>query len=605
MSCDEFTFTEIKSSFTATEESDYFGMTEGRTITVDDELSPTSTNPVQNKVVTEAINELEATKQDVLTFDDSPTADSDNPITSGGIFNALLDKAPVIVDSASGSIASFSDGIAAPFKVMSFTVEPVQDLHGQSSPYPAGGGKNKFKDTFDGWTKPVNYWIYPVSLAEGNWIVSATLRTGKTKVTGCAIGFATSGTEYTSFQNLRLCVGISGDAVSPVYAPVASTDSPCLVFYGTAESFAQIMDAYEIQLEAGMVSTPYAPYSNICPISGWTSANLVGAGKNLLKLTEYTPSGYHRSAGFDMKAMEAGATVTESGNVVTIVNTATAVRGGLFSTDILPSGEYYVYIGTTLDYTNRRASVYICNENYIVTSWVRSYADIAPTVSCLVTLTESARICVFYGASTVDTVNAVDAQAVVGSTATSYEAPTIRNLALDFGQTLYGATVKWNGDDMWTVTSEWVDYAVTGDETYNRFANNKATILASRLPKAPKTTGRIISNVFASAFSSANPPIGSVCIYSSNGNIVFGIDTSEITNITEWTAYATANNLHICYELATPTTFTITTDELFASLKGVNNVFVNCGDVSCDYRADTKGYIDRKILEAITNALNA
>lgn len=60
----------------------------GSTITIDSALSDTSTNPVQNKVIKNALN----TKQDTLTFDDTPTADSTNPVTSGGVKTALDDK---------------------------------------------------------------------------------------------------------------------------------------------------------------------------------------------------------------------------------------------------------------------------------------------------------------------------------------------------------------------------------------------------------------------------------------------------------------------------------------------------------------------------------
>ena len=60
----------------------------GDTITVDSALSSSSENPVQNKVITDALND----KQDTLTFDDAPTAGSNNPVKSGGIKTALDGK---------------------------------------------------------------------------------------------------------------------------------------------------------------------------------------------------------------------------------------------------------------------------------------------------------------------------------------------------------------------------------------------------------------------------------------------------------------------------------------------------------------------------------
>lgn len=49
---------------------------------IDSELSLKSVNPVQNKVITEALNN----KQDKLTFDTTPTEQSENPVTSGGVY---------------------------------------------------------------------------------------------------------------------------------------------------------------------------------------------------------------------------------------------------------------------------------------------------------------------------------------------------------------------------------------------------------------------------------------------------------------------------------------------------------------------------------------
>ena len=58
-------------------------------IVVDNALSASSENPVQNKQITLAL----ANKQDKLTFDNVPTEDSNNPVKSAGIYDALSAKA--------------------------------------------------------------------------------------------------------------------------------------------------------------------------------------------------------------------------------------------------------------------------------------------------------------------------------------------------------------------------------------------------------------------------------------------------------------------------------------------------------------------------------
>lgn len=57
-------------------------------VVVDNALSSTSENPVQNKVINSALG----SKQNTLTFDTTPTANSTNPVTSAGI-KAYVDNA--------------------------------------------------------------------------------------------------------------------------------------------------------------------------------------------------------------------------------------------------------------------------------------------------------------------------------------------------------------------------------------------------------------------------------------------------------------------------------------------------------------------------------
>ncbi len=58
------------------------------TVTVDEELSGTSENPVQNKSVFEALQG----KQETLTIDAGPVSESENPVASGGVYEALSGK---------------------------------------------------------------------------------------------------------------------------------------------------------------------------------------------------------------------------------------------------------------------------------------------------------------------------------------------------------------------------------------------------------------------------------------------------------------------------------------------------------------------------------
>ena len=81
------------------------------TIVIDSTLSTTSENPVQNKVITGAIDGLVSydstnaklkktvagVSTDVMTVDTTPTANSKNPVTSGGVTTALATKADLSI----------------------------------------------------------------------------------------------------------------------------------------------------------------------------------------------------------------------------------------------------------------------------------------------------------------------------------------------------------------------------------------------------------------------------------------------------------------------------------------------------------------------------
>ena len=55
------------------------------------------------------------------------------------------------------------------------------------------------------------------------------------------------------------------------------------------------------------------------------------------------------------------------------------------------------------------------------------------------------------------------------------------------------------------------------------------------------------------------------------------------------------NGQTLVYELATPVTYQLTNQQVIETLKGVNNVWADCGPVSVEYPADTKLYIDKKL----------
>lgn len=115
------------------------------TLTFDSTPSSGSSNPVTSGGVKTALDG----KQDTLTFDSAPTDSSTNPVTSGGVYTEVSElkenltdlqevsdtKAAAIYETASGSIASFTDGADdMPMKSCVVNIEPIQEGTGDPSP---------------------------------------------------------------------------------------------------------------------------------------------------------------------------------------------------------------------------------------------------------------------------------------------------------------------------------------------------------------------------------------------------------------------------------------------------------------------------------------
>lgn len=116
-------------------------------ITVDSSLSTTSNNPIKNSTVATKFNSVDSAisgKQDKLTFDNAPKIDSTNPVTSGGVFDAI--------DMIANDSARYTDTkLAKKQDKLTFDSTPTAN---SSNPVTSGGVKSALdakqnKLTFD------------------------------------------------------------------------------------------------------------------------------------------------------------------------------------------------------------------------------------------------------------------------------------------------------------------------------------------------------------------------------------------------------------------------------------------------------------------------
>ena len=205
--------------------------------------------------------------------------------------------------SASGSIITITDGADnTPLKSAVVNIEPVQDLHGYDYPWPAGGGKN-LVDTAgrttttnsgqedythiytEGCTGVINGDAVTATIT-GAWsklrykFDTSKLSNGQTYTFSALFSNPDAQTLLVGYNNGSWHTSTSSTATS-VRLSVTFTFSSswtslilgCMV-NNTAQNTDKQVVAKEVQLEVGSSATSYAPYSNICPISGWSEVKV-------------------------------------------------------------------------------------------------------------------------------------------------------------------------------------------------------------------------------------------------------------------------------------------------------------------------------------------
>lgn len=261
-------------------------------IVVDSALSNSSTNPVQNKVVKSAIDEkstvaisdtLEtgttlanitidgtttAIKGSDIEVDEELSPTSTNPVENKAIYDALNNLLPS--KTVSGNPIAISDASGFDAKALTVTMNPIQDLHGYTNPWAGGVGKNKLNatGTIENCTLSDGiYTLNSVPSSNTNFIVGTVhLGVGDYKINGgydnsFRININVGGTYYTS----------KGDDVAFSITTEGDFQVSCIILT-TATAGKQIKPMIRLST---VTDGTFAPYSNICPISGRTEVSVI------------------------------------------------------------------------------------------------------------------------------------------------------------------------------------------------------------------------------------------------------------------------------------------------------------------------------------------
>lgn len=471
-------------------------------------------------------------------------------------------------DSTSGAITTIDDATTM-FNAVDVTgsIEPVQDLHGQENPYPAGGGKNLFN--------PQKFIDAGATYTNGKYEATQTIIQS---ISFSDITFKEDTQYYfyahgainspSSSGSMRVRLTYTDSTVSYVailagegerdlsgYSTSGKTiQSAEFSAYGTLGTYTNWISKFMI-CEASD-GTDYAPYSNICPITGWTGVNIKRTGKNL-----FNASGMEDSTSWQTDVL-----TLPSGTY-----TMSTTKGSLDDTGL------YLYF--------RKTGGSLSSANFVTNT---------SPVTLTLTSGETAEV-VYRKLEGDDSFSNYHYQIELGSTATSYEAYTGETYSIDWTDeagTVYGGSL-----DVTTGVLT-VDRAMVDLGTLNW---NSAYVQPYSVFIAKTNTVGVNSNkTLCSAYLYSGYSIGAI---RPDKTINIGVpyfDSQKMTVSVKDTSYIDAtvfktamSGVQLVYELETPLTYQLTSQQI-SFLQGTNNLWVNTGDISVTYKADIQKYIDKK-----------
>lgn len=477
--------------------------------------------------------------------------------------------------TASGSIVTIEDG-ADNVPVVSLTAEinPVQDLHGFDNPWPAKAMGNVFDES----TVSFAHWIN----AEGqDNLASYGALSEKIYLTSGKCLVKAFGTKPNA---MAICEYASDDSfITRTYETAGSVFSATLnastayVKVETSLSNGQTANATTLAAQKVFVvdgdtepSTFYT-YSNICPILGWTGANVYDTGVNVWD--EEWELGYWANG--------------EKYNVNTNIRSKNKIP-------VLPNTAYYLQIPGNFYY-----SYYDADGEFLTVEGYDVNGRLTKTIPGAITTPKNAYYMTFNMGSAYGTSYNHDISINYPSSDTAYHAYTGRTVNITFPDsagTVYGGTLVLNQDGTADLT---VDHAEVDMGTLAWFNNGNGSVYTNVLTDKLSGGDDCICSALVKATQGASVesmPAASFKTYAGNVNIAV-----KLSEITYANAQEKLSGFQLVYPLANPVTYHIENVDLVKTLYLLNNLWCDTGDIDVTYRCDPATYT----AESIRLMLNA
>lgn len=463
--------------------------------------------------------------------------------------------------TVSGNPIVITDALPVPAKSLITEIEASQDLHGYDHPWAGGAEKNKFNPSiyssyeqtdgsYSGMTNALSSLHYNIGDYVGTEItVSVQMKKNTDSTAG----------------NIRLSAVINGTIVNGnnvndfTYNQASVTITPetandyIYINYGSNGS----ISFKDLQLEVGSTATSYAPYSNICPISGRTEVVLTDDGANKFDKTTVIDKTYISLAN--------GTLITES------------YTGWVTSQPIAITGGSVKFSG------NNNASADTVRYRTLNSSGtVLRYGGFPANTESGTLTAETGEVSIQFCIRT----DSIDTFSVITESTT---------VTIQLGQTVYGARINFKtgegivdraiqdlGELIWTYSSYYGFYTTFNGKNAKAPVNNN-------------TVANIISSVYkASTFNDveAHTGNGKIALGTSGNNILILINNDSYNDAATFKTAMSGQT--ICYELATPQTIQLTPEQL-QMLKGYNRVTIDNGAITLTYRANKADSVQAEV----------
>ena len=480
-------------------------------------------------------------------------------------------------------------------------VTPKQDLHGYSKPWAGGGGNNKLQNTAStttdsGVTLTVNsdgtvscantsnntiyFKIFEVTSSSAYNSMFGALIGNSVKLVGCPSGGAAAKYEMHVEMNASTVAGSQDYGSGATFTmPTFNTKFSVYVIIRSGQNMSGKVFKPMLGL-ASLTNFDYAhfePYTNICPITGFTEAKVTRTGKNLLpnNATTQTLNRVTFTVNSDKSVNLITGTGTASGNTFYI----------LASSFVLPKGNYKLSIGSDTGAYDVRINGHK-GDDYVKGIVTVSNGESSFTVDydgydnlrCFIYVTSGASI------SAEKTVYPMIRP--IAFKDSTYEPYDLEVFTISLNGTRYGGTLDVTSGVLTidrvfeSITS--VEQISTNTTGYSRWQT--AYHSGIKAPTGNSQVGNIKSNMFE-AVSADNT-------YYRTEGIAIHINTRIIFYSSAWAGMSAAdvntmlstNPVEVVYELATPVTVQLTATEV-ALLYAYNVLWADTGDLALTYDA--------------------